>query len=310
MTDQTGKRIAGAKVTLVVAPVVRQRRSRSGAQESVAPSRRTRPATTAGSSSGTSGRATSYSIVIEARGHNRVETPELTGKAGETHDVGKIVLINTSGYLAGRVVGSDGKPIAGANVFNRGDAPEPVATSTDSQGRFRLEGMFPGRKYAFVRKEGYRFTGIKADDDADGLTITLLKTSEPPPAWKPGSASSYDDQRAFAKQSLDPAVGKVSAPTRKKPARPVHRGHGRDRSEPRLGVVGRSTAIGTTTRCAGSQARELAETDAPGALATAEPETRFGEPVHLAGAGRAVRGDRPQEGHHCSPRKRRCRREG
>ena len=56
-------------------------------------------------------------------GATRVETPEFTGKAGETHDTGKIVLINTSGYLAGRVVGTDGKPIAGAELFNRGDEP-------------------------------------------------------------------------------------------------------------------------------------------------------------------------------------------
>ena len=86
----------------------------------------------------------SYNVVVEARGHNKGESSELTGKAGETHDLGKIVLINTDAYLAGRVVGSDGQPIVGAEVFNRGDAPGPVATSTDSQGRFRLEGMLPG----------------------------------------------------------------------------------------------------------------------------------------------------------------------
>ena len=33
-----------------------------------------------------------------------------------------------------------------------------------AQGRFRLEGMFPGTKYVFVRKEGYRFTGVKTAD--------------------------------------------------------------------------------------------------------------------------------------------------
>ena len=52
------------------------------------------------------------------------EAPEVTGKAGETHDLGKVALIDTSGYLAGRVLGSDGQPIAGAGVFNRGDGPE------------------------------------------------------------------------------------------------------------------------------------------------------------------------------------------
>ena len=87
-----------------------------------------------------------YNVVVEARGHNKGESSKVTGKAGETQDLGKIVLINTSGHLAGRVVGTDGQPIVGAEVFNRGDAPEPVATATDPQGRFRLEGMLPGTR--------------------------------------------------------------------------------------------------------------------------------------------------------------------
>ncbi len=34
------------------------------------------------------------------------------------------------------------------------------------------------------------------------MTITLLKTTEPPPAWKPGTTASFDEQRAFAKRVL------------------------------------------------------------------------------------------------------------
>ena len=206
------------------------------------------------------------------------------------------MLINTSGYLAGRVIGSDGKPIAGANVFNRGDAPEPVATSTDSQGRFRLEGLFPGRKYAFIRKEGYRFTGIKADDDADGLTITLHKTSEPPPAWKPGSASSYDDQRAFAKQVLIRLWEKYGAdPEKTGASQCIEDMAGIDPNLALEWSAQHGRRYDDVVRRV--QARKLAETDAPGALALLKQEARFGQPAHLAVAGRAVRGDRPQEGH-------------
>ena len=169
VTDHTGKRIEGAKATLWWhRSYVSQKQGLGSGTGSVFETYAT----------GENGwfvfrnlwPGDGYSINIEARGYGRVETSHFFGKAGETHDVGKIVLNNTSGYVRGRVVGSDGKPIAGANVFNRGDAPEPRATSTDSQGRFRLEGLFPGQKYAFVRKEGYRFTGIKTDD-ADGVTI-------------------------------------------------------------------------------------------------------------------------------------------
>jgi hypothetical protein len=144
----------------------------------------------------------SYNVVVEAKGHNKGETSELEGKPGETHDLGKIVLINTDAVLAGRVVGSDGRPIAGAEVFNRGDAPEPVTKTTDSQGRFRLDGMLPGTRFVFVRKDGYRFTGVKNEGNTEGITITLLKTTEPPPAWKPGQTATLEEQRDFAKQIL------------------------------------------------------------------------------------------------------------
>ncbi len=143
-----------------------------------------------------------YKVIVVAPGYGKAEALEVTGKAGATHDCGTIVLTGIEGHLAGRAVGSDGRPIAGATVFNRGDGPRQVEVLTDDQGRFRLESMFPGTKYAFARKEGYRFTGKKSDGDADDLTITLLKTTEPPPAWKPEATASFEDQQAFARRIL------------------------------------------------------------------------------------------------------------
>ena len=143
-----------------------------------------------------------YGTELDAWGHSKAEANTVTARGGETRDVGKIVLPSTAGRLAGRVVGSDGQPLRGAAVFNRGDGPELAATTTDSQGQFQLGSLVPGTKYAFVRKDGYRFTGIKSDGDAAGLLITIKKTDEPPPAWKPGTRASIDEQRAFAKQIL------------------------------------------------------------------------------------------------------------
>ncbi len=136
-----------------------------------------------------------YKVAIDATGYGKAEPPEVQGQAGATHDLGTIALAGGSGHIAGRVVGSDGQPIAGATVFNRGDGPMPLTTTTGPDGRFRLDSLFPGTGYAFVRKDGYRFTGAKVDGDADDLTITLLKTTEPPPAWKPGAGPSFADQR-------------------------------------------------------------------------------------------------------------------
>ena len=94
-----------------------------------------------------------YKVVVEAPGRGKTETPEVIGHAGETHDFGSIVLTGLEGHIAGRVVGSDGRPIAGAMVFNRGDGARPLEVLTDEHGRFRLESLFPGAKYR-VRPQG------------------------------------------------------------------------------------------------------------------------------------------------------------
>ncbi len=52
---------------------------------------------------------------------------------GHVAAIWKVVLLKTDASVAGRVVGSGGTPISGAEVFNRGDSPEPVATSNEDQ---------------------------------------------------------------------------------------------------------------------------------------------------------------------------------
>ena len=49
--------------------------------------------------------------------------------AGKTHDFVKIVLIGTQAVVEGKVTDSAGKPLAGVQVFNAGDAPKPLATT-------------------------------------------------------------------------------------------------------------------------------------------------------------------------------------
>ncbi|MFO0889601.1 MAG: carboxypeptidase-like regulatory domain-containing protein [Isosphaeraceae bacterium] len=124
------------------------------------------------------------------------------GTPGLNKGLGRIKLAGTGGHLAGTVVGSDGRPVADAEVFNRGNGLEPVSTRTDSQGRFRLEKLFPGRKSAFARKQGHRFTTVLSEGDRDDLTIRLLRTDEPPPAWKPEAGPSADEQQALARRIL------------------------------------------------------------------------------------------------------------
>ena len=100
------------------------------------------------------------------------------------------------------MVGTDGQPVSGAYVFNRGDGAELVATVTDSQGQFQLGSLLPGTKYAFIHKEGYRFTGSWQTTHAGRIADHDARASEPPPEWKPVSHASFDEQRTFAKRIL------------------------------------------------------------------------------------------------------------
>jgi hypothetical protein len=206
-----------------------------------------------------------YKVAIDAEGYGKAEPPEVQGRAGETHDLGTIALTGGAGHIAGRVVGSDGKPIAGATVFNRGDAPTVLTTRTGGDGRFRLDNLFPGARYAFVRKDGYRFTGAKVDGDADDLAITLLKTAEPPPAWKPAAGPSFADQRDFARQMLIRVWEKFGGDAEQNGASGLIPVMARDDLELALQwSAERGHRFDSQARRAAAEA--LAETDAPGAL--------------------------------------------
>jgi hypothetical protein len=143
-----------------------------------------------------------YYLHVSAKGYTRFETPPVRGQPGMVRGLGTIKLVGTGGHVAGRVVGSGGKPIPGVTVFNRGNGIQPASVKTDPQGRFRLEGLFPGSKYAFARKDGYRFTGVRVQADAEDLTIRLLRSDEPPPAWSPGESPSNEERRALARRTL------------------------------------------------------------------------------------------------------------
>ena len=122
-----------------------------------------------------------YKVTVTADGYGKAESPEIVGQAGEVYDFGAIRLVGASARVAGQVLDTAGKPVAGAIVFNRGDAPAGVTARTDPRGRFQLEGLLKGGKYIFVRKEGYRFTGTRVERDSDNVTITLRARTRPPP---------------------------------------------------------------------------------------------------------------------------------
>jgi hypothetical protein len=136
-----------------------------------------------------------YQVKAEAPQHRPVESEKWPGVVGEKHTFPDLVLTKARGFLAGVVVDTEGQPVGGVRVFNHGDAAEPLETTTGVDGRFRLEGLFPGRAYAFAEATGYRLTGIRAETGAEDLRLVLRKAEEPLPAVEPPPLPSADFER-------------------------------------------------------------------------------------------------------------------
>ncbi|MEJ7636744.1 MAG: carboxypeptidase-like regulatory domain-containing protein [Singulisphaera sp.] len=174
---------------------------------------------------------------LEAEGYGKAESPEITGRAGVDHDFSTIRLLGTGAHVGGRVVDTAGKPVAGATIFNRGDAPKAVTTSTDAGGKFRLDGLFVGGKYAFARKDGYRFTGVRVERDSDDVTLTLRGVDETPPPWAPVEPATSEEEKAFAKRVLTKLWERYGKDASKNGVH-LHPPHGPDRRADGAEVVG------------------------------------------------------------------------
>lgn len=144
-----------------------------------------------------------YTVHVEAEGFDKYETAEVKGTAGKTHDFGSIVLVGASGFVEGRIVDSAGNPVAGVQVFNAGDAPQPLATTSDAKGGFRLEGLRTGPVYVFAKHEGYRFTSVRTQSGDNSVQLKLLTKDEPVPARPRADYPSFEEQQQIARTVLE-----------------------------------------------------------------------------------------------------------
>ena len=85
-------------------------------------------------------------IKAEAPGH----LPAVQSRVPATQSAGIELVLRRNPTVTGRVLARDGSPAAGVRVteFQNPRSPEAV---TDAQGRFRLEGVFPGRRMLEAR---------------------------------------------------------------------------------------------------------------------------------------------------------------
>jgi hypothetical protein len=107
--------------------------------------------------------------------------------------------------LAGRIVDVKGAAIAGATVFQSGDAPARTETTSDAEGRFALSGVAKASTFVFARAKGFRFGGRGVKASESDVTITLTREGEPP-AVKMATmapAATPEQERAAAHRLID-----------------------------------------------------------------------------------------------------------
>jgi hypothetical protein len=143
----------------------------------------------------------SYRVTVDAPGYAKAESALVTGKAGQTHDFGPIVLVRAGRVVAGRVVDAAGLPVPGVRVFT-GDAPRPVSASTDANGKFRLGKLYARPVYIFGQKEGFRFTGVRVLSGISEVTVKLLRPSEAPTGKSRPGETSLAEQQQIARKLL------------------------------------------------------------------------------------------------------------
>lgn len=113
--------------------------------------------------------------------------------------------------LAGRVVDAEGTAVAGATVFQSGDAPARTETTSDAEGRFTLLGVAEAPTFVFARARGFRFAGrgVKASDSE--ITISLARDGEPPAVKMDtlAPAATREQESAAAHRLIDAYAAKV-----------------------------------------------------------------------------------------------------
>ena len=125
-----------------------------------------------------------YGLSIEVSGRPDVRTSRFVVTAGQTTDVGRIV-VGMGGAVSGRALSADtGEPLAG--VFVNGESGRG-GTTTGPDGRFKLTALSDETRSLWLRKEGHvarMISGLRAPEsdvlDLGDLMITPQKDPNKP----------------------------------------------------------------------------------------------------------------------------------
>ncbi len=117
----------------------------------------------------------SYKLQVSADGFASAEVEVRDGQP-----VPDVRLTRVTGSVRGMVVGLDGKPVAGATVFSKGDTDKTLEASSAADGTFTLTGYRDAPGFVQARKAGYRLGLLPADPNGPPVTLVLRTTAEPP----------------------------------------------------------------------------------------------------------------------------------
>ena len=134
-----------------------------------------------------------YRLLVSAPGFGQARTGQWKAEPGGWHDFGDVVLTAAGGSVRGRVVDGDGKPVAGARVYNTIDAPEATNTATDAQGAFNLEGLWPGHAIVLAQKDEL-FGGALLTVGQTDATLTITREPKGVTLGEPGQIPAAVDR--------------------------------------------------------------------------------------------------------------------
>jgi hypothetical protein len=153
----------------------------------------------------------SYEFQISATDFEGYNSGKVDGVPGGIKDFGKIKLLKNVYAIEGTVVDTSGKSIGGVRVFNSGDTPKLVQTSTNLYGQFELQGFHSGPAYIFAEKDGYRFTGLRTRSNVDDVVLKMHGSSEPVPQRQKVWSTTPSETEKYAAHKLLETMHKRAA---------------------------------------------------------------------------------------------------
>ena len=148
----------------------------------------------------------SYQVNASAEGHVAGISEWVPGSKLDTAIT---VTLRRSTDLAGRVVDTSGKAIAGATVKPAGVYGSDAEVITDYEGRFNLVGLPATTTVVTVQKPGFRYSG-GIGQAGKPMLLTMKRPDEPAP--RPMLAAYSPSQTEIAKRLMDPLADAVFGP--------------------------------------------------------------------------------------------------